>query len=330
MPKLSQIPSESVLNHLKNDFPKLLSSLTVGEALSQIHMTPISDKIVYFYVLDERGILIGVVPIRSLLSNPPDRFLIDIMIRNVITIPSSATLLEASQFFVDHKYLAFPVVDTNNIMLGVIDLTLFATEMVDITRRREVDEVFETIGFRVASVNDKSAFMAFRYRFPWLLPTILTGSLCAILAGAFETTLAENLVITFFLTLMLGLGESVSIQSLTITIKSLSKKPPELKWFFSALTKEFVTSLLLGIACALIVFTLVILWKHDFSAAMVISSSIILSLLIACSLGLAIPTLIHAMKLDPKIAAGPLTLAITDLCTLLFYFGLAKLFLTHH
>jgi len=85
------------------------------------------------------------------------------------------------------------------------------------------------------------------------------------------------------------------------------------------------TALLLGLACGGTVALITLWWRRESAPALVIGVSILLSLCSACLTGLSVPTLLHALRLDPKIAAGPVTLALTDIFTLLFYFVLAKL-----
>jgi magnesium transporter len=148
-----------------------------------------------------------------------------------------------------------------------------------------------------------------------------------LLAGAYELTLAKSIVLAFFLTLVLGLGESVSIQSMSVTIQALRAIRPSLAWFLKSLRRELGTALLLGAACGLVVGLIVWVWQSAPLAATVIGSSIFLTLCAACFFGLAIPSLLHWLKLDPKIAAGPITLALTDIATLLFYFNLGSMML---
>ena len=149
----------------------------------------------------------------------------------------------------------------------------------------------------------------------------------AILASAYETTIARSIVLAFFLTLVLALGESVSIQSMTVTIQALRAIQPTWRWFCTAFRREFVTSVFLGLGCGVLVGLIVWLWHGSAPAGAVIGGSIFMSLGAACAFGLAVPTGLHALKLDPKIAAGPVTLALTDCATLLFYFNGARLFL---
>jgi len=316
-----------VMDVARRDFTKLLPGYTVQEALDYIRREGVGEKIVYFYVVDEGGHLKGVLPTRRLLAAPLHQRISELMIPKVVAIPQTATVMDACDFFILHKFLAFPVVDEKRRMVGVVDVGVFTDEVFDVAEREQWDEVFETIGFRVSQVRDASPLRAFRFRFPWLMATIASGTICALLASAYEMTLAKSLVLAFFLTLALGLGESVSIQAMTITIQALRSAQPTVRWYLRTLRREAATAILLGAGCGTIVGLIVWLWRGEAMAAVSIGASILLALVASCGFGLSIPTVLHACKLDPKIAAGPMTLALSDIFTLLFYFSLAAFLL---
>jgi magnesium transporter len=307
----------------RKDFAVLRQDWTVRQALDAIRERGLGEKIVYFYTVDAEERLVGVVPTRRLLTAALDEPLAKIMITRVVAIPHTARLLDACELFVLHKFLAFPVVDDHRQIVGVVDVGLFTEQVIDLDGRRQVGEVFEAIGFHISQVRDASPIRAFQFRFRWLLATIASGTLCALLAGAFETTLAQSLVLTFFLTLVLGLGESVGVQSMTVAIQALHSVPPSWRWYLSSLRREVPTALLLGAASGLAVGLIVWLWRGTLVAALSIGSSLSLALCAACFFGLSVPALLHSLKLDLKIAAGPVTLALTDLATLASYFSIA-------
>ncbi len=319
--------NEPVLPFARQDFTTLAQGLTVDEALAAIRSRGVGEKVIYFYVVDGAQRLTGVVPTRRLLVAPLGQKLEGIMIRQVYAIPHTATVLDACEFFTLHKFFAFPIIDGERHVIGVVDIGLFTDEVFDIAEREQMDGVFEAIGFRVSQVRDASPLRAFRFRFPWLVTTLLSGTFCAFLAGAYKLTLAKSLVIAFFLTMILGLGESVSIQSMTVTIQALRNRKPTPRWYWYTLQQEMATAVLLGSACGLVVGLIVWAWQGDKPAALVIGTSVAFCLCAACLTGLTVPTILHALKLDPKIAAGPITLALADIFTLLFYFSLAKYFL---
>jgi magnesium transporter len=319
--------NEPVLLFARRDSTTLARHLTVEQALAAIRSHGVGEKVIYFYVVDETQRLVGVVPTRRLLVSPLSQRLDEIMIRNVIAIPDTATVLDACEVFTLHKFFAFPIIDSERQVVGVVDVSLFTDEVFDIAEREQMEGVFEAIGFRVSEVRKASPLRAFRLRFPWLLTTIVSGTFCAFLAGAYKLTLAKSLIIAFFLTMILGLGESVGIQSMTVTIQALRNQKPSRRWYLLTLRREISTALLLGAACGILAGLIVFLWQRDEPAAFVIGVSVCFCLCAACVTGLSVPTLLHALKLDPKIAAGPITLALSDIFTLLFYFSMAKYFL---
>jgi magnesium transporter len=323
--------SASIVEHARKDFPLLDATMSVAAALDRIRREGVGERVIYFFATDAEERLVGVLPTRRLLTAPLDTPLEEIMVRRVVAIPASATVLEACEFFVLYKFFAFPVVDRARRVVGVVDVSLFAEEMLEAGEREEerrsvphiADDVFEALGFRIAQVRGASPGRVFRYRFPWLLATVGAGTACAILAGAFEKTLGGSLVIAFFLTMVLGLNESVSMQSMTLTIQALRANTLTRQWFFHNLRRELATAILLGLACGILVGLVVLVWRHDPKGAVVIGTSIAVSLVTACVFGFSVPSLLHGLKLDPKIAAGPVTLAVTDFCALAFYFSLA-------
>src|SRR5437763_1894506 len=151
-----------------------------------------------------------------------------------------------------------------------------------------------------------------------------------LLTSPLETRLSDimvRLVVAFFLTMVLGLNESVSAQSMSVTIQMLRSAPVTWSWFAMALRREFITAVLIGLGCGTIVAMIVLAWRHTVEAAFAIGGSIALSLISASLFGLGVPSLLHRVNLDPKIAAGPITLALADIFALVIYFTTARLVL---
>ena len=325
-----------VVEHARKDFPLLDAEMTVGEALERIRREGVGERVIYFYAIDEEKRLVGVVPTRRLLTAPLETALREVMVRRVVAVPAKATVLDACEFFVLYKFLAFPVVDEQRRVVGIIDANLFAEEILeagdtqDRSRSETVPvgaEFFEALGFRLEQIRGASAWRAFRFRFPWLLVTVTGGTVSAILAGFFEATLAGSLIIAFFLTMVLGLTESVSMQTMSVTIHALRSVSVTRDWLASAFRRELATAGLLGVSCGFVVCVIAWLWRDDLRAAIVIGGSIAFSLVTACAFGLAVPSVLHRLKLDPKIAAGPVTLVLADFIALAIYFTSASLVL---
>lgn len=311
--------------HFLHNFLALNVNLTAEQTIEFLRHNQDIPDINYLYVVDEENRLVGVLPTRKLLHAPPEARIADIMQRDPVSIPDGVSVLQAVQLFMEYKYLAYPVIDAERHLVGVVDVTLFNRELLDVAKRRQIEDLFETLGVRIAKLAQASPLAAFRYRFPWLLATIASGSLCAVIADVFGETLQRSIIIAFFLTLVLGLAESMSVQAMSVTIQGLHAE--KLSWgsFRRNLTREGSGGLLLGLASGALVTIIVGFWYRSFPPALVVGGSVAWCMSIANLLGLVVPTLLHALKLNFRIAAGPLTLAVTDLMTLASYFTIARL-----
>lgn len=314
---------ENVLRHARTDFVRVRADQTVGQALAAVQKSKPAGRIVYFYVVDEEGRLQGVLPTRRLLLSPPETLVSDIMVRDVITLPSTATLLDACELFMLHRLLAFPVVDSEGRIQGVVDVELYTDELSGLARREESEDVFQLIGVRLAQVQKAPLFTVFSRRFPWLLCNITGGVLCAFLAGQFEGILNKVIALSLFIPVVLAVGESVSVQTLSLALQSHHGN--RFRWGETLRTfvREIPVGTMLGAACGILIALVALIWQRLGMVALTILLGVSLAVTTAVILGLAVPTALHAARRDPKLASGPIVLALTDLATLFYYFGLA-------
>lgn len=312
---------EPIFAHLRRDFVPLDVTWTVGEALGRLRTQQLGEKIIYFYAVDAEGRLEGIVPTRRLLMSEPDTAIASLMVTDVVTMPSWATVREASNLFLAHRFLAFPVVDANRVLHGIADVSLFTRELADLANRQNADNAFQLIGIHL--VADAGPWAGFTDRFPWLLANVGGGLLAAFVTSRYEELLDAVVVLALFIPVVLALAESVSIQSVTLTLQSLRGPRRSLIPEARPLWKEFATAVLLGIGCGGLVGLVAGIWQGSLTLGLTILTAIALSMITACILGVVLPAILYAMRRDPGIAAGPIVLAIADLCTLIFYFNLA-------
>jgi magnesium transporter len=318
--------NQPIATHFRTDFTTLWPEWTVAEALDHMRQYPPGGRIIYFYVVDKHMRLVGVVPTRRLLLSPAEKKIAEIMIPHVIAIPASATVLEACEFFTLHRLLAFPVVESG-MLVGVVDVDLYTDELAG-TGESPVEEtdVFQLIGVRLTRSQQARPLTAFRGRFPWLLCNIAGGTLAAVLAGIYQTELNWNsAVLALFIPVVLALAESVSIQSVTLTLEALRATTPSRRDLIGRLRYELVTGLLLGAGAGAIVALLAVLWHGLANLFLILLGGIAVGVTGAAICGLAIPYILRLMSRDPRVAAGPIALTCADVVTLLAYFNLARL-----
>ncbi len=297
--------------------------MTVTEAIRATQESQIDSRIVYFYVVDVDDRLEGVLPTRRLLLSPSQTRIRDIMIDKPITLPESATLLDACELFVLHRLLALPVVDEQRRMLGVVDIEQYADEVRDMDVREQANDVFQLIGVRIGQVKGNSIASHYFNRFPWLLCNIGGGLACALVAGQFQAVLDKVIVLALFIPVVLALAESVSIQSLTMTLQAQHGNRVQWRRVLAALSRELPLGLLLGASCGVLVALACWLWKGEAEVALCLLVSITFTVCAATLFGLLVPSILMSAQRDPQVASGPITLATADITTTLFYLGLA-------
>lgn len=300
---------------------------TLHEALISLRSRRIDSKVVYFYVVDQSDRLVGVVSSRALLLGEPNVRIEHIMNPSVIGVPESASLSLAMEMFAIHRLLALPVVDDDNHLKGIIDVQLYAEEMFDLAETHRATDLFQLIGLSVQKLREGSPAAAFRLRIPWLSCNLFGGIACAVIAAIFDDVLAQVLVLAMFIPLVLTLSESISVQSVTLGLQYLHK--PDVPWSIirDGVVREWKVAAMLGLALGATVGIVALFWGQGFQPPAVIAISVVIAMVIAATLGTVIPAALHAMRLDPKLAAGPVVLMITDIATLTVYLGLATMLL---
>jgi len=317
--------NDLLFGYLRRDFTALSVEYTVGQVFEHLRTRRLGERIVYFYVIDRDDRLVGVLPTRRLLMADPSVCVADIMVSDVLTLPTSAKVRDASEAFVKHRLLALPVVDAGGQLHGVADVSLFTGEMSDRVARAEAQDVFQLIGLHLS--RSAKLWSGFLDRFPWLIANMAGGLLAAIIATVYEWLISRVIVLALFMPVVLALSESVSMQSVTLTLQSLRAKRMDWKFLRVSLWRELVTAALLGAASGTVIALIELIWKHQAFVAATIALTMTLSMSAAALFGVLLPAALHAVRRDPQIASGPVVLALTDFATLVVYFNIAAILL---
>lgn len=296
----------------------------VGEALEAIRNNHIEEKIFYFYVVDDASCLKGIVSTRKLLLSQPDVAIKDIFEKSVVSITAGHTLQDAVEMLTKHRLLAIPVVNEENRLLGIIDIQLYLEEAVDVAQaRRSATDLFQVLGLKIEEGKRRSSWQVYRLRMPWIFCNMFGGIACAVISRIFDLVLAKVLLLAMFIPLVLTLSESISMQSMTYSLQILHRSKISLRRIFYQIFTEWKMSSLLAITSGIIVGCLSLLWGEGSLPAFVIACGIMASVTISGIMGATIPLVLHAQKLDPKVAAGPVVLMLADIITTAIYLALA-------
>jgi magnesium transporter len=317
------ILDDPITRYMRFDFCRVKGEQSVAEALADLRVQQPQGRIIYFYAMDDADRLEGVVPTRRLLLSPPEAKIADLMVRGAITLPSTASVREACELFLAHRFLAFPVVHEGR-MVGIVDVELFAEGIDDLERTKQQEDLFQLMGVHLSAAQQASPWAGFTSRFPWLLCNIGGGILAAVLSYLFEGLLANVIAIALFVPVVLGLSESVAIQSVTLALLVLHGQRPTLRALGNRIGRELLTGALLGAACGLIMALVALAWLGQVKVAVALLAGISIGIAGSAAFGLAMPYLLRLLKRDPQVAAGPIALVFADMLALTTYFSVAR------
>lgn len=306
--------------------------VTVNELLQTIQGTQCSQQGVYFYVIDEAHRLQGVLSKRDLLFSAPHTALKDIAHRNIVYIEETTSLEVALKVLTKHELLALPILDEQHHLTGIFEISSILRDhekdALKESNGKSTRDVFQLIGLSVEQGKITSSIQEFRYRMPWLMCNLIAGVICAVIASSFEGLLHQQMIIATFIPLVLTLGESVAMQSMTLSLQFLQYQDIPWKMVFKRIFIELKTAFLIGVTCAVLM-TIVYLFLYTAHwPVLAIGGSIFASMIVVTTFGSLLPIILHALALDPKVASGPVVLMLTDVAVMTIYLGLSNWLLT--
>ena len=302
-------------------------NLTAAEALANIRQRTIEHAIIYFYVVDDEQKLVGVVPTRRLLLADPQTTIRELMVSPVISLNSRASLAEGLELFARHHLLALPVVDDQGMLIGGLDVQLYTEEAAEMGELHRQSELFHLIGMRLEALRQMSPWQSYRARMPWLVCNMVGGTLCAIIGAVFEQVLTEVVLLAMFIPLVLTLSESISMQSTSLGVQMLHGRGLRWRDIRQRFAIDVPTSVLIALTSGAVIGGLSLIWGEGMWPSLVIGASIGVSMFLSAVIGLSVPLLLHARRLDPRFAAGPLALTLADVVTTTCYLGLGTMVL---
>lgn len=291
---------------------------TVEEVLKRVRILK-QRKILNIYVIDTDNVLIGVIPLQQIAVSGLKESLNDLISGRPVAINSMAPLEDVVRIMEEHRLINLPVVDIHNRLLGVIRYnTLVQTAKEDVTE--DVQAMFGA--GRDERALSKISF-AIRKRLPWLEINLATAFLAAAVVGFFEDTIARITVLAVFLPVVAGQSGNTGSQALAVTIRGLALREIRPRDWFKVARKEVSVGFSNGVAIALTTAFIVYFWADSSGLAIVIGTSMILSMVIAGLFGAIIPMVLQAFGQDPAQSSSIVLTTITDVFGFLSFLGLA-------
>lgn len=329
--ELLKYPEDSAGSIMTTEFIVLRPNMTAEMAIKRIRRTGVDKETIYTcYVTDANNKLIGITTVKDLLLAEDDELVKSIMEENVISVTTLADQEQVAQMFSNYNFLALPVVDNENRLVGIVTID----DAIDVIQEEATEDIE-----KMAAVlpSDKpymktSVFGLYKKRAPWLLILMLSATFTSAIISSFEAVLANVLILSSFIPMITGSGGNAGSQASVSVIRALSLGEIHFKSIFLVLWKEFRVSILCGITLAAANFVKLLLFdlngqENAFMIALVISLTLVGTIIMAKLVGSSLPLLASKVGFDPAVMANPLISTVCDSLSLLIYFGVAKLIL---
>lgn len=327
---LLKYPEDSAGSIMTPEFVDLKRNNTVEDAIKRIRRTGVDKETIYTcYVTDESRHLIGVITVKELLLHDNDDRIEDLMEEKVIYINTHDDQEKAADLLIKYDFLALPVVDMENRLVGIITVD----DAMDVLQ----DENTEDIQKMNAIVpNEKpylkmSVFETWKSRIMWLMFLMVSATFTSLILNAFENKLSAMIVLTSFIPMLTGTSGNAGGQASAVIIRAISLKEINYKDIFKVMWKEFRVGLVCGLTLAAVNF--VKIWLIDRSlfgmdgitikVDLVISLTLVIEIIFAKMVGCAFPIIAKKLKFDPAVISSPFITTVMDALSLLVYFWLA-------
>lgn len=329
--EILKYPDDSAGSIMTTEFVGLKQTMTVEAAFDIIRRVAIDKETIYTcYVTDERRKLIGVVTAKSLLISPKDAVIKDIMDSNVIFAHTLDNKEEVSLLFEKYNYLALPVVDKEDRLVGIITVD----DAIDVIHEA-AEEDFAKMAAMTPTEKEylkTSTFEIFKSRIPWLILMLLSSTFTGLIITSFESKLSGLLALTAFIPMLMGTGGNSGSQASVTVIRGLSLGNLSFGDVFRVLWKELKVSVFCGVTLAAICIAKILLidcallQTEGLSFLVIITIALTLAITVICSklIGCSLPLLARKLGFDPAVMAAPLITTIIDAISLLVYFTIAS------
>jgi magnesium transporter len=309
---------------MTTEFISIAANQTIRSAMYILKReAPTAETIYYLFVVDDEKRLVGVISLRDLIVSEEDRMVSEIMNERVHSVSVGEDQEEVAKKMKDYNFLALPVVDFQNHLLGIITVD----DIMDVMEEEASDDYSKLAAVSGFDGYDRGPLSAARKRLPWLIILLFLGMITANLMGRFEQTLDQVAILAVFIPLIAGMAGNTGTQALAVAVRGLAIGDLEKEEKSKLVVREAGTGVITGTTCGMLVMIIVYLWKGDIFLGMLVGISIFLTLIVATLAGALVPLLMHRLKVDPAVASGPFITTVNDIISLLIYLGMATLFM---
>ncbi|AWB68656.1 magnesium transporter [Saccharobesus litoralis] len=272
------------------------------------------------YVVDDQDKLLGTLSLAKLVvTSNPATLVSDIMEEEAETIPADMDESEVAKQFERHNWISAPVTNEQGLLLGRITID----DIVDIIREDAEHSMMSMAGLDDEEDTFAPVIKSTQRRSIWLGINLITALLAALVSSAFEDILSQLAVLAVLNTIVPSMGGIAGNQTLTLVIRAMAVghvAPTNVRWL---IIKEFTIGLLNGVLWAVLIASVVALWKQDLLLGGIIAFAMLMNMLAAGIAGVSIPLILKRLEIDPALAGGVILTTVTDVVGIFAFLGTA-------
>ena len=320
-------------------FARLRPDMTVDEAIAYLRRQAQQvETIHYAYVLSPDQTLLGVVPLRRLMSASKDQRVREIMRMDFVSASEELDQEQLAKLFSEEHLFAIPIVDKDGRMKGIVT----ADDIVNVVTEEASEDIQKIGGTEALDAPYLQVGLRemVRKRGGWLAALFIGETVTASAMSYFEEELARALVLILFIPLIMSTGGNSGSQATTLVIRAMALGEVTLRDWWRVVRREVAAGLTLGCILGVIGMLRVIVWQavaqsagkdlygpHYLLVALTVGASLVGVVLVGTIGGSMLPFLLRKLGLDPASASAPFVATLVDVTGLVIYFTLASMIL---
>lgn len=323
--KLLNYPEHTAGGIMNPNFFSLDEVLTVSDAIKELRNVEEPENIFYLYVTDVMNHLVGVIPLRKLVTESQSKSLKEIMNKDLIIVNVDMDQEDVARIVSRYDLVAVPVVDNENKLVGMITVD----DVIDVIREEATEDMLKMAGTDEDDIITNSSLKSAKMRMPWLIASWVGGMLALKIIGHFEGIITSIVALAGFIPVIMNLGGNIGNQSATLIVRGIATKKIDVGGYFRVIFKEIRVGLLLGIIYAILLGIFArFFYPEVTNLGIVVGIAIFVTMLTAVTVGSFIPIIFEKIKIDPAIATAPFVSTAIDILSVFIYFSVASYILT--
>ena len=322
--ELLKYDEESAGGIMSSDYVFVNDSETIRTAVREVRNNAENfDQIYHIYVVKNSGELVGIVPLKFLLTHPTRTSITSVMEQDLIYVTPEIDQEEVANIMKKYDLVAIPVVDDEKKLLGRITID----DIIDVMKEEADEDIQKLVGLSEEQESSDSVFRISRIRLPWLLIALAIEMVGVLLLSKYEFVLQKVTIAAFFFPVVMAMGGSSGTQAAIVMVKVLGTGDIWFKESLKKLFKELSVAVLNGIIISTVLFMITILFFDDIPFLVTLSLSLLFIIIFATMLGATIPIILKKLNADPAVATGPFVTTMNDILGLLIYMTFVTLFI---